>query len=93
MRRRRECFLILVTVLMVGLATAPGAVAKCKTFKHRAKLESGVFSTDLAYLNLSQFACLQWCPGYKSVLAGDRADLHEKRIGDDPIRRRVSKAD
>lgn len=44
-------------VLGATLAMPLAAEATCKTFKHRAKLESDPFGTDLAYLNLKIRSC------------------------------------
>jgi hypothetical protein len=49
-------------VIVVVSAAAWGAMpssaqASCRTFEHRAKMESSVFNTDLAYLNIEERAC------------------------------------
>lgn len=43
--------------LIATLAMPLAAQATCKTYHHRAKLESGIFKTDLAYLNIKIRAC------------------------------------
>jgi hypothetical protein len=44
-------------VALTALVAPATANATCRTFKHRAKIESSVFKTDLAYLNLSIRVC------------------------------------
>lgn len=46
-----------VAVAAAVLAVPASASATCKTFKHRAKIESSVFKSDLAYLNIAVRAC------------------------------------
>jgi hypothetical protein len=41
----------------LSLGAAPVADAACKTYKHRAKIESDPFGTDLAYLNIQIRMC------------------------------------
>jgi hypothetical protein len=48
---------IAALALLATLAMPLAAEAKCKTYRHRAKLESDPFKTDLAYLNLTIRAC------------------------------------
>jgi hypothetical protein len=43
--------------LVAALAMPIPAEAACKVYKHRAKLESDPFGTDLAYLNISMRVC------------------------------------
>ncbi len=47
------------TLLTTLAATvlAPAAQAACQTYKHRAKIESQPFGTDLAYLSIALRAC------------------------------------
>jgi hypothetical protein len=43
--------------LFAALALPMAAEAACKTYKHRAKVESDPFGADLAYLNIKIRAC------------------------------------
>ena len=43
--------------MAASLGAASPAVAACKTYKHRAKIESDPFGTDQAYLNIQIRAC------------------------------------
>lgn len=48
-----------VVVLLFACSAMPAlAAAKCKTYKHRAKVESDPIGSDLAYLNIRQWVCL-----------------------------------
>jgi hypothetical protein len=46
-----------VIALAVSLGGAQAAEASCKTYKHRAKIESDPFGADLAYLNIKIRVC------------------------------------
>lgn len=57
-----------VTVAAVASLAAPSAAdAACKTYEHRAKIESDPFGTDLAYLNIKIRACTN---GHRVTSAG-----------------------
>jgi hypothetical protein len=49
--------LMAALALFAALALPLAAEAACKTYKHRAKMESDPFGADLAYLNLKVRAC------------------------------------
>jgi hypothetical protein len=53
----RKIGAVLVTLLVTCCAMPALASARCKTFKHRAKVEGSLFSEDLAYLNIQQWVC------------------------------------
>jgi hypothetical protein len=53
--------------LLASLALPLAAQAACKTYKHRAKVESDPFKTDLAYLNLKIRVCYN---GHRITKAG-----------------------
>ena len=48
---------VLALSALVYMTSPSSADASCRTFKHRAKMESSAFKTDLAYLNIEQRAC------------------------------------
>ena len=50
------CFVAMVAVASAARTDARGGEV-CKTFGHRAKVESDPFGTDLAYLHLRQRVC------------------------------------
>jgi hypothetical protein len=47
----------MVLTAVVAAAAPAVAEASCKTYKHRAKVESDPIGTDLAYLNISLRVC------------------------------------
>jgi hypothetical protein len=48
---------VFVAVLISCFAMPALASARCKEFKHRAKVESDPFGADLFYLNITQWVC------------------------------------
>lgn len=55
-RKVRLATPFLVVAILAGVF-APSASAGCRTYQHRAKVESGAFKTDLAYLYLRERVC------------------------------------
>lgn len=47
----------LLACLIGVVAVAPAAEARCRTYTHRAKVESFLFKTDLAYLYITRRYC------------------------------------
>jgi hypothetical protein len=54
---RSRALAIAALALVASLAMPLSAEAACKVYKHRAKLESDPFGTDLAYLNIQMRVC------------------------------------
>jgi hypothetical protein len=54
--RVRVCSALALTGIIAAAAPVV-AEATCKTYKHRAKVESDPIGTDLAYLNISMRVC------------------------------------
>jgi|SRR3954447_15639598 hypothetical protein len=54
---RGRALAITALALVASLALPLSAEATCKVYKHRAKLESDPFGTDLAYLNIQMRVC------------------------------------
>lgn len=53
----KKRLVLCAAALSMPLLSAPTADAACRNYQHRAKVESTIFGTDLAYLYIRKRAC------------------------------------